>query len=111
MTAGPLTPEDLERLTSDSWLEAAEGSVRHDAPRDVVASDCLVLVSVVRSLRAALRSVMAEMDALAKWRAEARREWERFLRAPTDAESDEGSKALDRLMEATRLAGWKPIDQ
>lgn len=94
MTAVPLTLEDLERLE-----QRAIGNDRSldDMPDRAV---LLVLAGDLVTALASLRSVMAERDALAEWKAEARREWERFLRAPTDAESDEGSKALDRLMEA-----------
>ena len=41
--------------------------------------------------------VEAERDHAIRQFMEARDSWVKFLRAPTDRESDEGSKALDRL--------------
>lgn len=40
-----------------------------------------------------------ELERLRRWKADAIAAWAKFLRAPTDAESDEGSQELDRLMD------------
>lgn len=40
-----------------------------------------------------------ELETLRRWKADTIAAWAKFLRAPTDAESDEGGKELDRLMD------------
>lgn len=66
---------DRARITNDRAFEEGQNSMMH-----------------------AVRSARREVDVLSQWQAEVRAAWEKFLRAPTDAESDEGSRALDRLM-------------